>query len=100
MPRARTSARRENQLISMAYDLAEQQIRNGTVSAQVLAQCLKLGSSRARLESEILAEQKKLVSAKTESLESQKEMKELYTNAMNAMRRYSGAGGPEEYEDV
>lgn len=94
MGRPRSPERRENQLISMAYDLAEQQIRNGTASAQVISHFLKLGSTKDRLEREILVEQRKLVSAKAESYESMKTQEELYANALSAMRRYNGMEDP------
>lgn len=87
---ASTPEARENQLIGYAVDLAEQQLINGTASSQVIVHYLKLASSKEKLEREILAEQKKLISAKTEALESAKRVEELYTNALAAMRSYSG----------
>lgn len=97
-PAARTPESRENELIALAYDLAEERIRNKTASAQEITHFLKLGSTNARLEREILAEQKKLVTAKTESLESTKRLEEVYVNAMKAFRAYSG-NGSEELDD-
>ena len=99
MARAKTVERRENQLINMAYDLAEKQIREGTASAQVISHFLKLGSTKDRLERDILAEQKKLVSAKTESLESSARIEDLYNNAINAMKKYSGMEVSESDEE-
>ena len=96
---ALTPEARENQLIYLATDLAEQQLRDGTASSQVITHYLKLGSSKERLEKEILAENKKLLAAKTESLQSSKRIEELYTNAIAAMRRYSGNGGEEDEEE-
>ena len=87
---------RENQLVSLAVDLAEEQLRNGTASSQVITHYLKLGSSRERLEREKLEKENALLRAKTESLESAKRVEELYENALNAMRRYGGQG---DYED-
>jgi hypothetical protein len=87
---ALTPEAREKQLISMAVDLAEQQLRDGTASSQVITHFLKLGSTTAKLDHEILQEQKKLISAKTEALESAKHIEELYANAINAMKEYSG----------
>lgn len=81
---------RESQLIAMAYDLAEDQIRRGEASAQVITHFLKLGSAKEKLEREILIEQRKLLQAKTERIESDKRIEELYTNAINAMMRYRG----------
>lgn len=89
-PPVLTPEARENQLISLAIDLAEQQLRNGTASSQVITHYLKLGSSKEKLEKEILAEQKKLVAAKTSAIESQEKIDELYAKAIKAMRTYSG----------
>jgi len=90
LPPARTPEARENQLIAMAVDLAEKQIRNGTATSQVIAHFLKLGSTKERIEKEILLKQAELITAKTESLRSQKKIEDLYANALKAMRRYSG----------
>lgn len=84
---------RENQMISLAMDLAEQQLRDGTASSQLITEFVKRGSTKARLEKEILEEQKELMAAKTESLQSAKRIEELYLNALDAMRSYSGHGG-------
>lgn len=102
MRAALTPDARENQLIYLATDLAEQQLRDGTASSQVITHYLKLGTMRERLEREILAENKKLLAAKTEAIQSAKRVEELYTDAIAAMRKYSGNGGinddePEEY---
>lgn len=95
-PPATTPEARENQLIAMAVDLAEKQILNGTASSQVLSHFLRLGSIKDRLEKEILQEKKELLQAKTESIKSGKKVEELYKNALNAMRSYSGQGELEE----
>lgn len=89
---ALTPEARENQLISLAIDLVEQRLIDGTASSQETTHFLKLASTKAKIEKEILLEQKKLIAAKTESLESSKEMKCLYEEALNAMKRYSGGG--------
>lgn len=89
-PPARTPQEREDQLISQAYDLAEKKIRDGTASSQVITHFLKLGTERERLERSILKSQNKLIEAKTENLESQKKLEELYSNAVAAMRHYNG----------
>lgn len=89
-PPVMTPEARENQLISLAIDLAEQQLRNGTASSQVITHYLKLGSSKEKLEKEILEEQKKLVVAKTSAIESQERIDELYAGAIAAMRSYNG----------
>lgn len=96
---ALTPEARENQMISLAVDLAEKQLMEGTASSQVITHYLKLGSTKERIEKEILEKQKELISAKTESLQSAKRIEELYTDAISAMRRYSGHGGPDDDEE-
>lgn len=73
-----------------AVDLAEQQIRDGTASAQVITHFLKLGSTRERLEQERLRRENILLGAKAEAMESAKRMEELYSEAILAMRSYAG----------
>ena len=90
---------RENQLISLAVDLAEKQLREGTASSQVITHYLKLGSTKERLEKEILEQQKELITAKTEALYSAKHMEEMYADALNAIRSYRGEQDPEEYDE-
>lgn len=93
---ALTPEARENQMIALAVDLAERQLIEGTASSQVITHYLKLGSTKERIEKEILEKQKELISAKTEALQSAKRIEELYTNAINAMRKYSGRGDTED----
>lgn len=94
---ALTPEARENQLISLAVDLAEKQLMEGTASSQVITHYLKLGSSKERLEREKLEKETELLRAKTETLQSAQRVEELYSNALNAMRRYSGYGDLDEY---
>lgn len=83
---------RENQMISLAIDLAERQLMEGTASSQVITHYLKLGSTKERIEKEILEKQKDLIEAKTQSLQSAKRIEEMYSEAMKAFRSYSGQG--------
>lgn len=87
---ATTPEGRENQLVALAVDLAEKQIKEGTVSSQVLTHYLKLGSSRERLEQERLRRENHLLEAKAEAMASAKRVEELYGQALKAMRNYSG----------
>lgn len=93
---AATVEDRENELISLAVNLAEQQLREGTASAQVITHYLKLGSTKERLEKEMMKEQKKLLEAKTENLKSAKRVEELYENAIKAMKSYAGTTESDE----
>ena len=88
---------REKQLIALAVDLVEQRLLDGTASSQETTHFLKLGSMKNRLEMEKLQEENRLLKAKTESLQSTKRVEELYSEAISAMRRYSGNGDSDEY---
>jgi hypothetical protein len=95
-PPATTPEARENQLIAAAVDLAEKQLLEGTASSQVITHYLKLGSTKDKIEKDILIEQKKLIQAKTEAIKSAKRVEELYADALKAMSTYTGRGGSEE----
>lgn len=95
-PPATTPEARENQMISLAMDLVEKRLMNGTASSQETTHFLKLASSKEKLEKEILEKQKDLITAKTESIQSAKRVEELYINALNAMRTYTGNKGDED----
>ena len=98
---ALTPEAREQQLISLAVDLAEKQLLDGTASSQVITHYLKLGSSKERIEKEILEKQKDLITAKTKAIQSTEKIEDLYINAIAAMKRYSGQNhsGGDNYED-
>lgn len=96
---ATTLEAREKQLISLAVDLAEEQLINGTASSQVITHFLKLGSTRDRVEQENLKEKNKLLRAQTEALQSEKKVEELYEEALRAMKKYSGQLKDEETYD-
>ena len=71
---ALTPESRENQLVSLAINLAEKQLREGTASSQVITHYLKLGSTQAKLEQEKLKQENELLKAKTETIKSAKEI--------------------------
>lgn len=96
---ARSPEARENQMISLAIDLAEKQLMEGTASSQVITHFLKLGSTKEKIEKEILEKQKELIVAKTENLQSTKHMEEMYEKAMSAIRDYRGEGRDDENEE-
>lgn len=85
-----TPEAREDQLVALATNLAEKQLLDGTASSQVITHYLKIGSTKERIEKEILKKQKDLIEAKTEALKSEKRVEELYEQALSAMKRYSG----------
>lgn len=89
---------RENQLVSLAIDLAEKQLREGKASSQVIVHYLKLGSSKERLEREKLEKENALLRAKAEMIESTKKSEEFYEKALNAFKTYAGHGDDEDEE--
>lgn len=99
---ATTPEGRANQLVTLAYDLAEKQLREGTASSQVITEFLKLGSARAALEREKLERENELLRVKAEKIQSEERSEELFQKAIKAMQRYSGKADPdvdEEYEE-
>lgn len=79
-------------MISLAVDLAEQQLRDGTASSQVITHYLKLGSMREQLERDKIRKEISQLEAKTKALANAEEIKVLYENALKAMRTYNGQG--------
>lgn len=93
---ATTPEEREHQLVSLAVDVAEKQMREGTASSQVITHFLKLGSTRERLEQERLHQENLLLEERIQTLASGRHVEELYTEAIQAMRAYSGQEIPDE----
>ncbi len=87
---ALTPEAREDQMISLAMDLVEQRLREGTASSQETTHFLKLASTNNQLEKEKLEQENKLMQAKIKSIESDQRREDLYREALNAMRSYSG----------
>lgn len=97
-PPATTLEARENQLISLAVDLAEKQLADGTASSQVVTHYLKLGTTREQLEQQRLIHENELLQAKIETMASVKRVEELYGKALDAMRSYAGHDSLDEDE--
>lgn len=89
---------RESQLISYAYDLVEQRLLDGTASAQETVHFLKLATREQKTKEERMELENQLIKAKTEQIQSQKHIEELYAEAISAMREYGGKGGSDEDE--
>ena len=98
---ALTPEARENQLIFLATEQAEKQLREGTASSQVLCHFLKRGTEKYRLEREKLKAENELMKAKKEHLESAQRTEELFNEAIKAFSKYRGhASEGEEDEDI
>ena len=78
-------------MISMAVELAERRLLDGSASAQEIVHYLKLGSSREKLEQERLRNENVLLEAKTKALESHARVEELFEKALDAMRSYKSS---------
>lgn len=89
-PPVLTDEAREQQLISLALDLVEQRLRDGTASSQETVHFLKLGSSREKQERQLRDQDLKLAVAKTSAIEAEGDLRELYADAIKAMKEYTG----------
>lgn len=97
---ALTPEARENQLIALAIDCVEERLLNRTASSQETVHFLKLASSKYKVELEKMKLENELIQAKTKAIADAADMKELYSEAIKAMRLYSGQGSePEDDED-
>ena len=96
---ALTPEAREGQMIALAMDLVEERLRNGTASSQETTHFLKLATEREKTERKLAEKQLELMEAKRQQIQSQARIEELYTNALNAMKRYSGHDDDEFLDD-
>jgi len=96
-PPATTPQARENQMVALAYDLAEKQMRDGSASSQVMSQFLKLGTMQHKLELEELRQKNLLAEARIKSMASSDNIEKMYGDAMKAFSSYQG--NDESYED-
>lgn len=87
----------ENQCIALAVGLVKKRLEEGTASAQETVHFLRLGSTKAMLEKEKLMAENELLAAKKEQIQNDQKHSELYEEALNAFKRYSGQGDIDEY---
>lgn len=88
----------ENELISMAYDLVQQRLLDGTASSQETTTLMKAGIQRKReaFELEKGRMELELMKAKRDALMSQQHADEQYAKVLAALRLYNGKDEPEE----
>lgn len=96
---ARSPEEREHQLTALAYNLAEEHLRDGTASSQIIHHLLKVGSKREDLELERLRNENLLLEARTQQIANAERMEELYSEAIRAMKTYNGKEQDVEYDD-
>ncbi len=81
---------RQAQLVNLAVNLAEKQLREGTASSAVIVHYLKLGTKETELKLEALKAQNRLLDAKTTSIESAANQEQLTQAALDAFKSYAG----------
>lgn len=86
---ASTPEAREQQLINLAVNLAEKQLREGTASPSIINHYLKMASNREVIEREILQKQSKLLEVKAQSISNEKENEKMAKAALEAMKNYT-----------
>lgn len=99
---AKSAKARENQLISLAADLAEKKLRDGTASSQIICTLLNFASLKHKLEIEKIKSDISLAEAKKKNMENADGIMELYSDALNAFKSYKGSNEEEideEYEE-
>lgn len=92
----------EDALITLAVDLAMKRLKEGTASNQLVAEIIKMGTSKERLAREKLQRENDMLRVKTEAIEASKRNGELYADALKAFRQYSGQASfieEDEYEE-
>jgi hypothetical protein len=94
LPPVTTPEARESQLVAATYDLAEQQILDGTASAQVISHFLKLGTVSAKLELKKIELENKLLEARTSAIGDEARQKEQLDRAIHFFTAYKGEDMP------
>lgn len=97
-PPAITLEDREDELINLALGQAEERIRSGKASDSLLIQFIRQSSIKAQLEKQKLEADVELAKAKAESIRQSERVEELYIEAIEAMKRYSGQSEDDDYD--
>ena len=96
---ARTAEERENYLINLALDRVEERMLNGTATSQEYVQFLRMATAKNRAETEKIQLERDLVKAKTDAIRQQQRTDEMFSNAIKAFKRYSGASDEEDEDE-
>ena len=91
---------RENQMISLAMDLVEKRLREGTASSAETTHFLKLATVKSELEKKKLEAENTLLHAKADAIQAAKDNALLYKEAIKAMREYGGVEDNDEPENI
>lgn len=79
----------EDQLVSLAVNLAMERLQDGTASNQLIAEVLKLGTAKERLQKEKLRKENELLAAKTESIRAQQSSEEFQARVLRSLHSYA-----------
>lgn len=85
-----TPEAREQQMIAKAERLAEQKLEDGTASPQIIVHYLRLGTTRALLEQELLKTKNDLMTAQAEAVRAQAQLETMFNDAVKVFTKYSG----------
>lgn len=96
---ARTPEARENQMINLAVDLAEKQLREGKASSQVITHYLKLATEKERLERRRIEADIQLSEAKIKNMNTLANLETMFGEAINAMKSYKMPHHGEEFDE-
>lgn len=91
-PPARNRERRAQQLVGYAEDLMEKRLIDGTASPTETVAILRLGTELERANIERIKAHTEYLQAQRAKAESETVREELFTQAMEAMKRYSPEG--------
>lgn len=97
---ALTPEARQSQLVSLAFDLLEERLRNGTATSQEVTTLIKLGSTRERIEEERLLAENELSRAKIRQIQADQQSESIAKEAIKAMKEYKGLEVVEEDGEV
>lgn len=90
----------QQQCIALAYDLVKRRLIDGSASSQETTHFLKLATDESKLKLEQLKVQNRLIVAKAEAIDADKDRSEIYLKAIDAMRKYTGNGDDDEYQNI
>lgn len=99
-PPAISPEARQNQMIALAVNLAEQQLMDGTASSQIITHYLKLATAKEQLELEKTKAEVELMKAKAKAISDAEDRDIMYKKAIEAMKSYGGFAGGGSDENI
>lgn len=97
-PPATTPEGRQKQMMALAFDQAELQMREGVAPAPVVVHFLKLATEQTKLEAEQMRRKNLLLEKQVDQIDQAGRIEELLGKAVESMTKYQGRGEDEEYD--